>query len=54
MPVPLPLLVRRPINRSNFGGTVAVEVLKPSNRFDLNIGWALTHKEFVRNGDGSG
>jgi Alpha/beta hydrolase domain len=45
------VLVRRPIKRSKFSGTVAVEMLNPSNRFDLNIGWALTHKEFVRNGD---
>ncbi len=45
------VLVRRPIKRSKFSGTVAVEMLNPSNRFDLNIGWALTHKEFVRKGD---
>jgi hypothetical protein len=45
------VLVRRPINRSRFSGHVAVEMLNPSNRFDLNIGWALSYKEFVRNGD---
>jgi hypothetical protein len=45
------VLVRRPINRSKFSGNVAVEMLNPSNRFDLNIGWALSHKEFVRKGD---
>ena len=45
------VLVRRPIDRVKFSGTVAVEMLNPSNRFDLNIGWALSHKEFVRNGD---
>jgi len=45
------VLVRRPKNRSKFSGTVAVEMLNPSNRFDLNIGWALSHSEFVRNGD---
>ena len=45
------VLVRRPINRTKFSGIVAVEMLNPSNRFDLNIGWALSHKEFVRNGD---
>lgn len=45
------ILVRRPINRSKFSGNVAVEMLNPSNRFDLNIGWALSHKEFVRKGD---
>jgi hypothetical protein len=45
------VLVRRPINRNRFSGNVAVEMLNPSNRFDLNIGWALSHKEFIRNGD---
>jgi hypothetical protein len=45
------VLVRRPINRSRFSGNVAVEMLNPSNRFDLNIGWALSRKEFIRNGD---
>jgi hypothetical protein len=45
------LLVRRPISRSKFSGSVAVEMLNPSNQFDLNIGWALSHKEFLRNGD---
>ena len=45
------VLVRRPVNRSRFSGNVAVEMLNPSNRFDLNIGWALSHKEFLRNGD---
>jgi hypothetical protein len=45
------VLVRRPISRAKFSGIVAVEMLNPSNRFDLNIGWALSHKEFVRNGD---
>jgi hypothetical protein len=45
------VLVRRPVSRTKFSGTVAVEMLNPSNRFDLNIGWALSWKEFVRNGD---
>jgi hypothetical protein len=45
------VLLRRPISRSKFSGNVAVEMLNPSNRFDLNIGWALSYKEFVRNGD---
>ncbi|PWU08503.1 MAG: hypothetical protein C5B51_07800 [Terriglobia bacterium] len=45
------VLVRRPINRTKFSGIVAVEMLNPSNRFDLNIGWALSHREFVRHGD---
>ena len=45
------VLIRRPLSRSKFSGNVAVELLNPSNRFDLNIGWALSHKEFVRKGD---
>jgi hypothetical protein len=45
------VLVRRPINRNTFSGNVAVEMLNPSNRFDLNIGWALSRKEFLRSGD---
>ena len=45
------VLIRRPLSRAKFSGNVAVELLNPSNRFDLNIGWALSHKEFVRKGD---
>lgn len=45
------VLVRRPASRAKFSGAVAVEMLNPSNRFDLNIGWALSFREFVRNGD---
>ena len=26
-------------------------MLNPSNLFDLNIGWALSHDQFMRNGD---
>ena len=32
-------------------GTVVVEPLNPSNLFDLNIGWALSGDQFMRNGD---
>jgi len=45
------ILVRRPAKRSHFSGNVIVEMLNPSNQFDLNIGWALLHKQFMRNGD---
>ncbi len=45
------VLVRRPADRAKFSGNVAVEMLNPSNRFDLNIGWAISHKEFIRKGD---
>jgi hypothetical protein len=45
------ILVRRPANRKHFSGNVVVEMLNPSNLFDLNIGWALAHRQIVRNGD---
>ena len=45
------VLVRRPRARARFSGTVIVELLNPSNLFDLNIGWALSHQQIVRGGD---
>ena len=43
--------MRRPATASRFSGRVVVEMLNPSNLFDLNIGWALAHREMVRDGD---
>ena len=40
-----------PAKRARFSGNVVVEMLNPSNLFDLNIGWALSHEQFMRNGD---
>ncbi|HEY7620362.1 MAG TPA: alpha/beta hydrolase domain-containing protein [Solirubrobacteraceae bacterium] len=45
------MLVRRPARGRHFSGNVVVEMLNPSNRFDLNIGWAMAHRQIVRNGD---
>lgn len=45
------VLIRRPASRARFSGTVAVEMANPSNLFDLNLGWTISHREFVRNGD---
>jgi Alpha/beta hydrolase domain len=45
------VLVRRPAKPRRFSGKVVVEMLNPSNLFDLNIGWALSHRQFIRNGD---
>ena len=45
------VLVRRPAKRTKLSGNVVVEMLNPSNLFDLNIGWALSHDEYTRNGD---
>lgn len=44
-------LVRRPAKGQKFSGNVVVEMLNPSNFFDLNIGWAVAHKQIVDNGD---
>ena len=45
------VLVRRPASKARFSGRVVVEMLNPSNLFDLNIGWAIHHDEIVRQGD---
>lgn len=45
------VLVRRPANRAKFSGTVAVEMLNPSNLFDLNLGWTISGEQFARHGD---
>ena len=45
------VLLRRPASRAKFSGNVVVEMLNPSNLFDLNLGWAISHKQFARNGD---
>ena len=45
------ILVRRPASRARFSGTVAVEMMNPSNLFDLNLGWTISHHQFSRNGD---
>ena len=45
------ILVRRPADRARFSGDVVVELLNPSNLFDLNIGWALMHEQILRDGD---
>lgn len=45
------VLVRRPANEADFSGNIVVEMLNPSNLFDLNIGWAISHTQMIRNGD---
>jgi len=45
------MIVRWPIKRTRMSGTVVVEPLNPSNLFDLDIGWALSGDQFMRNGD---
>jgi Alpha/beta hydrolase domain len=45
------MLVRRPARPRRASGTVWVEMLNPSNRIDLNIGWALAHRQLVHDAD---
>ncbi|MBS1819408.1 MAG: hypothetical protein JSU08_15865 [Acidobacteria bacterium] len=45
------VLIRRPADRTRFSGTAIVEMLNPSNLFDLNLGWAISGKQMARNGD---
>ncbi len=45
------VLVRRPAKGKEFSGNVVVEMLNPSNLFDLNIGWAVAQEQIVENGD---
>jgi hypothetical protein len=45
------VLVRRPAEGRGFSGNVVVEMLNPSNLFDLDIGWAVAHRQIVENGD---
>ncbi|KNC18924.1 hypothetical protein AC792_09480 [Arthrobacter sp. RIT-PI-e] len=45
------VLVRRPARDHRFSGNVVVEMLNPSNLFDLNIGWALAQEQIIANGD---
>lgn len=45
------VLIRRPADRARFSGTSVVEMLNPSNLFDLNLGWAISGKQIVRSGD---
>src|SRR5688572_19107839 len=41
------VLIRRPASRARFSGNAIVEPLNPSNRFDLNIGWAISHAQII-------
>ena len=45
------VLVRMPAVGAKFSGNVVVEMLNPSNLFDLNIGWAVAHTQMIKNGD---
>jgi len=45
------VLVRRPSDAAKFSGRVVVELLNPTNRFDLQIGWSLSYDQLMREGD---
>jgi hypothetical protein len=45
------VLIRRPADKARFSGTVVVEMLNPSNFFDLNLAWAISGKQIARSGD---
>jgi hypothetical protein len=45
------ILVRRPVNASEFSGTVIVELLNPTAGFDSDIQWRLCHDYFLAHGD---
>ena len=45
------ILVRRPAEPDALERQRVVEMLNPSNLFDLNIGWAIMREHMMRNGD---
>jgi hypothetical protein len=45
------VLIRRPADKTRFSGNAIVEMLNPSNLFDLNLGWAISGREMARRGD---
>lgn len=45
------LIIRRPADAARFSGNIVVEMLNPSNLFDLNLAWAISHTQMMRNGD---
>jgi hypothetical protein len=45
------VLMRRPADKQRFSGNVVVEMLNPSNLFDLNLGWAISGSQMARQGD---
>jgi hypothetical protein len=45
------ILVRRPVDAGHFSGTVWIEPLNPSMRYDLPLVWGDTHDYVVSHGD---
>jgi hypothetical protein len=44
------ILVRRPVSKADFSGTVIVEGLNPSSPVDLPIMWAESYRQFMADG----
>jgi hypothetical protein len=45
------ILVRRPLDPTRFSGTVIVEALNPSLRYDAAVMWMESQSYFIRSGD---
>jgi hypothetical protein len=45
------IVVRRPVKRSRFSGTVWVEQNNPSRRWDIEVQWPTVQKKVMRDGD---
>lgn len=45
------IILRRPADRHDFSGTVVVELMNMTNRWDLDRMWLTSHDQYLRNGD---
>ncbi len=45
------ILVRHPTDRSKFSGTVVVEIMNPTRRFDWSMMWGYLHEHLMEHGD---
>jgi hypothetical protein len=45
------IVVRRPAKRSDFSGTVWVEMNNPSRGYDVEVQWPAIHRKILRDGD---
>jgi hypothetical protein len=42
------IIVRRPADRHDFSGTVVVELMNMTNRWDLDRMWLTSHDQYLR------
>lgn len=45
------ILVRHPANPSKFSGTVVVEIMNPTRKFDWSMMWGYLHDHLIEHGD---